>query len=203
MRIIWIGLVSAGCCALFAPRIACGGLVLSFSQSAYVVGGLGGGVDVPVYVTQVPGGPQVASGNELLTAGVVVSYNNPAGVAAVLTSTDVSAGALWSSSSANALSATASLATTSLSGIADLSSPLLVGTFHFTGLSLGTTTISAANLTPGPSFETTQGNVLDPTNTAIAIVRVVPEPSGFMLLTAFAVSLGLAASRRGASSGIR
>jgi hypothetical protein len=125
-----------------------------------------------------------------------VAYNHPSGVAAVLAASDVSGGPLWSSSSANALSATASLATTSLAGIADLSSPLLVGTFHFTGLSLGTTQISVSNLTPGPSFETIQGNVLDPTNTATAIVQVVPEPSGFVLLVGFALSLGFAARRR-------
>ncbi len=196
MRIIWIGLVSVGCCALLAPRIARGSLVLSFSQSAYLIGGVGGSVDVPVYATQVAGGPQVAAGNELLTAGTIVAYNHPSGVAAVLNASDVSGGPLWSSSSSNALSATASLATTSVSGIADLSSPLLLGTFHFTGLALGSTTISVANLTPGPSFETTQGNVLDPTNTATAIVQVVPEPSGLVLLTTFALSLAFAARRR-------
>ena len=96
----------------------------------------------------------------------------------------------------------ASLATTSLSGIADLSSPLLLGTFHFTGLSFGTTAISVANLTPGPSFVTIQGDVLDPTNTATALVQVVPEPSGFTLLIAFALSLGLVARRRAASKSI-
>src|SRR5690242_7789705 len=135
MRKSWIGLVLAGCCALSVARTACASLVLSFSQSAYLIGGVGGGVDVPVYVSQIPGGPQVAAGNELLTSGIIVAYNHPTGVAAVQTSSDVTGGPLWTSSSANALSATASLATTSLSGIADLSSPLLVGTFHFTGLS--------------------------------------------------------------------
>jgi hypothetical protein len=202
MRIFWIGLVSLGCCALSAPRTAHGALVLSFSQTGYLIGDVGGSVDVPVYATQTVGGPQVATGNELLTAGVTVAYNNPSGVAAVLASSDVSAGSDWDSSSANALSATASLATTSLSGIADLSSPLLLGTFHFTGLSLGTTTISVANLTPGPSFVTIQGNVLDPTNTATAVVQVVPEPSGVALLTAFALSLAFAARRRGEARGI-
>jgi hypothetical protein len=188
MRVFWIGVFTMGCCALAVPRVARGALVLSFDQPGYTITGVGGTVDVPVYVSQVAGGPQVASGNELLAAGIVVSYSSPSGIASVLSSTGVSGGALWSAHSGGASAATATLATTSLAGIADLSTPLLIGTFHFTGLSLGTTTISVADLTPGPSFETIGHDVLDPTNVATATVQVVPEPATVgLLLTALGV----------------
>ena len=186
------------CCAVCSASRAVAGLLLSFDQASYTIAGPGTAVDVKVLVSQTATGPQVGPGNELLTSGVVFGYANPSGVARVQTATDVLAGPAWTSSSASASATSASLATTSLPGIADLSSPLLIGTFHLTGLSLGVTTISVANLTPGPSFETIQGNVLDPTNTATAIVQVVPEPSSIMLLAALALSLGLAAGRRAA-----
>jgi PEP-CTERM motif len=196
MREFWIGVLTMGCCALAVPRVARGGLLLSFDQSGYTITSVGGTVDVPVYVSQVAGGPQVASGNELLTAGIVVSYSSPSGIAAVLTSTGVSGGALWSAHSGGASAATATLATTSLAGIADLSTPLLIGTFHFTGLSLGTTTISVADLTPGPSFETVGHDVLDPTNVATATVQVVPEPATAALLIVAVGVFGMIAVRQ-------
>ncbi len=189
-------------CALSSAPCAVAGLFLSFDQPSYTIAGPGAAVDVDVLVSQAAGGPQVAAGNELLTAGVVLGYSSPSGIARVQVAADVLGGPAWSSSAASASAGNASLATTSLPGIADLSQPLLIGTFHLTGLSLGLTTISVMNLTPGPSFVTTQGDVLDPTNTATALVQVVPEPSGFTLLTAFALSLGLVARRRAASKSI-
>ena len=196
-----IALAIVYCAVSSAPR-AVAGLFLSFDQPSYTIVGPAAAVDVDVLVSQASGGPQVAAGNELLTAGVVLGYSSPSGIARVQVAADVLGGPAWTSAAASASAASASLATTSLPGIADLSQPLLIGTFHLTGLSLGLTTISVMNLTPGPSFETTQGDVLDPTNTATALVQVVPEPSGIVLLATFALSLCLAARRRAASTSI-
>src|SRR5262249_11195143 len=142
-------------------------LILSFDQPTYTIGGVGRTGQVNVLVSQVAGGPQVGPGNGLLTAAIKVTFDNPAGVAAVLSPGNVRGGPAFDSSSAGVTTTTATLAEASLLGITNLSSPLLLGTFTFTGLSVGRATISVAQLDPGtPDFITTQGNVLDPTNTA-------------------------------------
>jgi hypothetical protein len=193
-------IAALGCCALSWPTSAAAGLLLSFDNSSYSIVGVNGTVAVPVFISQTPDGPQIAAGNELLTSGIVVSENNPTGIARVLLSTDVSAGPAWDSASSSASATTATLATTSLAGIANLSSPVLLGTFHFTGLALGTTTISVANLTPGPSFITVGGDVVDPGNIATATIEVkapsLPEPSTQALSCAALAIVGAAEIRR-------
>jgi hypothetical protein len=87
------------------------------------------------------------------------------------------------------------LGLTSLLGISDLSQPLLLGTFVFTGQSPGTTSTSVATLQPGPSFITVNGDVLDPTNTPSAQIIVqsqtaVPGPSTLVLMCLGGVMLG-------------
>jgi hypothetical protein len=175
------------------------GLLLSFDQSSYKVGDPGSTVQVRVFVSQIAGGPQVGPGNELLTAGVKVSFNNPQGVAAVLSNSDVTKGPAWDVSSASVTTTTTSLAETSLLGISNLTSPLLLGTFTFTSLTAkGTTTISVSRLDPTtPSFVTSQGDRIDPTNTATATITAVPEPATLgMILTGAPLLLGVWALRR-------
>jgi hypothetical protein len=197
MNLIRLLIAVLCCCALNWPTPAAAGLLLSFDRSSYSIDGVNGSVAVPVFISQIPGGPQVATGNELLSAGIVVSENNPSGIAQVLFSSDVSAGPAWDTASESASATTATLATVSLAGIADLSSPVLLGTFHFTGLALGTTTISVANLTPGPSFVTAGGDVVDPGNIATATIEVnLPEPSTQALSCAALAVVGAAETRR-------
>src|SRR5262245_49830409 len=69
-------------------------LSLSFDRANYSVP-LSGTFPVLVYLTQTDGGTQVGPGNELLTAGFVVSFDNPTGVAGVLSASDMTAGTAW------------------------------------------------------------------------------------------------------------
>ena len=185
-------LVGLGVLASGWPANASAELVLSFDQASYTISGIGSTVQVPVYLSQTPGGPQVGVGNELLTAGLTVSFDNPLSIASVLAVLDITPSPAFDSASAGVTTTRATLAETSLAGISNLSSPLLLGTFMFTGESLGTTSISAATLTPGPSFVTAGANFLDPANIPTAVINVVPEPSSIVLALLAAGTFGIA-----------
>jgi hypothetical protein len=178
-------------------RPAAAGLLLSFDQSGYTINGVGNTTAVEVFVSQVPGGTQVGPGNELVSAAIELSFPT-GGTAAVLSTSDVTGGPAWDSSSVqtstNGSNTLFDLGLASLAGISDLSNPLLLGTFVFTGQSLGTTSISVATLGPGSSFITVNGDVLDPTNVPGARISVVqtaiPEPSALVLMCIGGVALG-------------
>ena len=192
-------LIASSLLLLGWSRPAAAGLVLQFDQSSYTINGIGNTTSVEVLITQSSSGPQVGPGNELLTAGIEISY--PTGsTAAVLSTADVignvptwdSAAPVLGTSGANTI---VDLALTSLLGIANIpSTGLLLGTFVFHGESLGTTSISVASISPGVSFITAQGDDLDPTNTPTAQITVVqstiPEPSGLVLLGIGSLMLG-------------
>jgi hypothetical protein len=169
-------------------RPAAAGLVLSFDQSSYTIPGVGSTRAVEVFVSQTAGGQQVGPGNELLTAAVELSFPT-SGAAIVASTADVTAGPAWDSSSVlmstSGLNTLFDLGLTSVFGISDLSSPLLLGTFVFTGQSIGTTTAGVATLGPGPSFITVNGDELDPTDTPQARITVsgVTEPVALTLLS--------------------
>jgi hypothetical protein len=175
-------------------------LMLSFDQANYTINGVGDTTSVEVFVSQVAGGPQVGSGNELVSAGIELSFPT-AGSAVVASSAAVTAGPAWDNSSViistGGPNTLVDLGLTSLAGIADLSSPLLLGTFTFTGQSIGKTTTTVSTLGPGASFITVQGDVLDPANTPSAGInvvpaRVVPEPGSLMLLGVGGLAIGFA-----------
>ena len=179
-------------------RPAAAGLVLSFDQSTYTINGVGNTTAVQVFVSQTDGGPQVGVGNELISAAIELSYATGS-TAAVLSAGDITAGPAWDIgvpvSSSNGGNTLWDLALNSLIGISDLSSPLLLGTFVFTGGAPGATGVIVASEAPGTSFVTIGQDVLDPTNTPGAQINVitagsVPEPSGFILLGIAALSLG-------------
>ncbi len=178
------------------PARASAALLLSFDQATYTSPGIGASVQVPVYLSQTLGGPQVGIGNELLTAGITVSFNNPSGIASILSALDITPSPAFDSSSAGVTLTQATLGETSIAGIADLSNPLLLGTFEFTGQALGVTTIDALSLTPGLSFVTSGGDVLDPTNVPTALVQVVPEPASGILACSAIGALGIIGWRR-------
>jgi hypothetical protein len=156
---------------------------LSFDQSTYSILAPGQTSLVSVYLTQTLGGIQIGAGNTLRTAAVNLLFNSPGGIASVLTATDVTGNPVFDSTSSSVSATSASLGETSIAGISDLSSPLLLGTFKLTGLTIGDATIQVSSLSPGPSFGTSQGNFLDPQNipTATVSVGVVPEPPAAVL----------------------
>ena len=170
-------------------------LSLSFDQSSYSIAAPGQTSLVSVYLTQTPGGIQIGPGNTLRTAAVNLTFNSPGGIAAVLLPTDITSNPVFDSSSASVSATSASLGETSIAGISDLSLPLLLGTFKFTGLSIGDTMIQVASLGPGPSFGTSQGNFVDPQNVPSAIVTVPEPPAGIIAVLAAATG-GLFALRR-------
>jgi hypothetical protein len=174
-----IGLVAL--LAVICSSQAMADLSLSFDQSSYSILVPGQTSLVSVYLTQTPGGIQIGPGNTLRTAAINLAFNSPSGIAAVLATTDITGNSVFDSSSASVSGSSASLGESSIAGIGDLSSPLLLGTFKLSGLSAGSTTIQVASLGPGPSFGTSQGNFVDPQNIPTATVTVVPEPPSAIL----------------------
>jgi hypothetical protein len=191
MKTLSLAVAVLGLMAIVEAPTAEAGLILTLNQSTYQID-LPGSIAVDVYVSQTPGGPQVGPGNELLTGAILVTFDNPSGIAAVQSPSDITPGSAWDASSASVSSTTASLALTSVLGIADLSNPVLLGTFLFTGLAQGVTSITVAPLDPkSADFITKQGDVLDPatdTGPRIVVRSAIPEPSSVVLgLTATVV----------------
>jgi hypothetical protein len=151
---------------------------LSFNSSSYVISSSQPTVPVQVFLSQTAGGIQISPGNPLLTTGILVSFNNPSGVAAVLSTNNITANPAFDSSSSGVTSTQASLAETSLLGISSL--PVLLGTFTFSPLKARTTQISVATLSPGSSFSSLAGVLPDP-SPATATITVVPEPSSLLM----------------------
>src|SRR6476660_7259338 len=171
-------------------------LSLSFDQSSYSILAPGQTSLVSVYLTQTPGGIQIGPGNTLRTAAINLAFNSPSGIAAVLAPTDITGNPVFDSTSASVSAISASLGETSIAGISDLSSPLLLGTFKLTGLAVGSTMIEVGSLAPGPSFGTSQGSFVDPHNVPTATLTVVPEPSAAVLGMLAAAIGGLWSWRR-------
>jgi len=178
------------------PHVSSAGLVLSFDQSNYSIPGSGQTVVVSAMLSQIAGGPQVGPGNELLSAAIAITFNSPSGVAAVLSPSDITRGPVFDTASSSVTATSAILGETSLLGVGDLSNPLLIGTFRFTGLTEGAMPIQLASLGPGASFVTVGGATLDPTNTATATIDTVPEPSTIVLASLALLISGLVWQRK-------
>lgn len=174
--------------------------LLSFGSSTYSVGG-GRTVQVQVFGSQNTNGTQITPTNGLTLAGIAVSFNNPPGVAAVTSMSSIVGGPLFDTSVSSVALTQATLTDASLAGIGTL--PVLLGTFTFNGLQIGTTQISVAPISPGPSFAAAMSGAFQPASTATATLNVTPEPTSILvLLTGVPVLLGVAAlqgSRPGTS----
>jgi hypothetical protein len=176
--------------ALAAPASA---LQLSFDQSNYVINGNGGTATVSVYATLTPADPIIDINNVLLNGAIDVSYTSTT-VAAPLNVADILAGPKWDFSSFGLQPTHTTIAVFSFDGISDLSQPLLLGQLIFHPIGNGTVTIQAMTLTPGPSFETLGGNIVDPINAPSATIQVnVPEPA---TASCAALGVGLLLARR-------
>jgi hypothetical protein len=192
-RLILLGLASLG---LGLPGRADAGPVLSFGSPSYTILDIGQTVQVQVFLAQTAGGIQIGPTNALLTAGIQLSFNNPSGVAAVLSTGAITPGPAFNSSSAGVTPTQATLAETSISPSGIGSLPVLLGTFTFTGLQSGPTQISVAAIGPGSSFSTTGGDVFIPTP-ATASMNVLPAPSSSVIaLTGVPLLIGGLALRR-------
>ncbi len=177
--------------ALFWPTPASADLILSFDQSNYDITLPGQPtVMVNVFVSQTAGGAQVGVGNELVSAAIELSFLT-GGAATIVSTSDVTPNPAWDVSSVmtstNGANTLMDVGLNSLLGFSDLSSPLLLATFTFTGQFAGVLPIQVAQLDPNsPDFITVNGDVLDPTNTPTASVNVgtgtVPEPASLALL---------------------
>ncbi|HEX8201708.1 MAG TPA: hypothetical protein VF590_14595 [Isosphaeraceae bacterium] len=155
-------------------------LVLSFDQASYSINNPGGSVAVGVYLAQVPGGPQVGPGNELISGAVRLTFADPAGVARVATDAAVIPGPAFDDASVLVSPTGVELSLLSLPGLT-LPSPLLLGTFTFTALAPGVTTIRVTDLDRlSLDFTTTNLDDLDAAltgGTATISVAAVPEPA--------------------------
>jgi len=171
-----------------------GSLIFSFDSPSYAIANIGGTASVGLYVAQVPGtGPVINAANPLLTGGVQITF----ATTGAATETNFTASPKWDNSSVgntiNGSNTVVSLTVLSLLGVSDLSTPLLLGTFTFTGRTLGSTMALAATIHPGINFIDRNGDNLDPTNTPTALIRVgpatsVPEPTSLILTIIGAVS---------------
>ena len=204
MTRIRLGLL-IGSLSLLAARPAAADLVLSLDRTTYDVVGVGATTTVQVLLSQTAGGVQVGPGHELGSAGIVLSFAT-AGAATVASTSDVTPGSAWdiggpdfSTSGPNTL---INLGLLSILGASDLSSPVLLGTFTFTAQSTGSTTITVSSLTPGSSFSTVNGDILNSPASVSGTITVssgtpaVPEPSSLALAATAGLFAAFASIRR-------
>lgn len=175
-------------------------LSLQPSSSTIDVGEI---VMVDVLLGQDGAGPQLDASNPLLTAGIRLSFGDPAGVLG----TDLGTIAYlldWVADAAFEDPSTITIGLTSLMGFDDLTTPLLLARLTFTGLAAGTTTLQVKDLDDqSADFITLMGDVLDPTNVGTARITVraaggtVPEPSSLAMgLLAAGTAAAIAARGR-------
>ncbi|WP_165247814.1 PEP-CTERM sorting domain-containing protein [Paludisphaera soli] len=201
MRLIGASALALGFLACFPVGAARADLFLTLEPSSAVVD-VGDVIVVDVLLSQDGTGPQVDALNPLFSAGVRVSFGDPAGILGV----DLGSIAYlldWVADADFDGPSAITIGLTSLTGFDDLSTPLLLARLTFTGLAAGTTVVSVADLDPqSPDFATLNGDVLDPANVATARITVrpadvaVPEPSS-LAMGLLAVAAASAVARRG------
>src|SRR5262249_33437029 len=128
----------------------------------FVIPGVGSTVDVQIYLKETNGGTVLAT-QQLFGAGVSVSFNSPTGVAAVLSTSDITANNSTSLpntfNDTNVTKLTQSSTAAGLSEATDFShfvapdalNRILFGTFRFTGQAEGNVTITATRFMPPPT----------------------------------------------------
>jgi hypothetical protein len=172
----------------------------------------GGTISIKVFIHELTAGaPTLNSQGGLATGAVRVRFNNPAGIAAVLTNGDITAavppwnggtGVVDTGANAN----TAKLSDLTLfSGVLPTNGRIEIGTFLFHALVPGSTTLAAVDPNPGAGFDTSSFNTTggvpnidyDPLlvpGSANLTVTGVPEPTSLVLAGLAAV--GMAIRRR-------
>ena len=164
-------------------------------------------IDIRVYLVQT-GGDTGLSASGLDSSGARLTYDAGA-VAKVQNATDITPNGSFDVANRSVTSTSAKL-----QEFQDTSAPvvapttgtdanrILVGTYKFTGLSVGTSLVVTADPDPTPGFNDNvlgDGTVLDgliANNSAAITVTAVPEPGTLALTGLFAAGLGAAGLRR-------
>ena len=148
-------------------------------------------VNVRVYLTQVTG-TSLSNDGGLGSAAVRVTFG--ASPTASLTAT-TAAVPPWQFGTLNGSDATSGVLNVgSLNPVTPVSGRIFLGTFQFTGQSLGITSLSTADPNPGIGFDIITFNsfldldpqIVGPTN---GLITVVPEPATVLLLAAGGLGL--------------
>lgn len=181
--------------ALLVAPAARADLFLTLSPTSSTVA-VGDDVWVDVVLSQDGAGVQVDANNPLLTAGFLVAFiGSPAAVFQA-----AFAGPDWISDIAYDLTtSTLTVGLTSIVGVDDLSTPLVLAQLWLKGTAPGTTTLVVSDLDAASlDFTTLGGDVLDPAGAGTALVNVtaVPEPSSLAMAALGLGATALAASRR-------
>ncbi|MFO0957575.1 MAG: PEP-CTERM sorting domain-containing protein [Isosphaeraceae bacterium] len=199
--------LALGMATLVGARSASADLILSTNSTSYTTT-VGGTVDVVVLLSQNGTLPQINASNGLLAYALTTTFNSPSGVAAVTSTANVFVGTLFDGGTASTgiTATTASVAATATDfvfGVTSLNPAVVLATFRFSGLSVGSTTITIGPVTPGNSFVSINNDIANPAAvTATIRVNAIPEPSSWTMgmLGGFGVAGGLFLRRRFAPS---
>jgi hypothetical protein len=159
-------------------------------KTQFEIASLGGTVDVQVYLTEING--SVLSAEKLFAAGVQMRFDSPSGVVAVLSADDITPNGAFNDTGSverlvTAMSAKLSEATDGVTLVSpDAENRILMGTFRFTGQSVGEASLTLLRFNPAPDDRiiTGQANALDAlvTQQSAVTIRVVPEPGSLALM---------------------
>ena len=151
---------------------------------------IGQTVDVRVYLMQLTG-TSLSDDGGLLGASVRVNFGSSSFTSLTTTLPAIIAnGGPWSDGVTNGSDATSGVITVVKSaapGVAPISNRILLGTYQFTGQSIGVTNLSAVDTNPGVSGDIVTFNnffelddqLVGPVN---SFITVVPEPSTILLI---------------------
>lgn len=153
--------------------------------SDFTINGIGNTIDVEVYLKEFGIDPgNILSSEGLFSSAVLVTFDSPLGIAAVQDVSDITANPAFDFVVPRVLPIFTILDVAAFFNptvLPDNSNRILLGTFRFTGLSVGSVIITASDLDPRLDETVTgQGTVLDALivpSSAIITVAVIPEPA--------------------------
>lgn len=173
----------------------------------FIIPGVGSTVDVQIYLKETNGGTVLAT-QGLFGAGVQVTFNSPTGVAAVLSTSDITlnnGAAAFNDAAPQKVQSSTSAGFTEATDISHFVFPdalnrILFGSFKFTGQSEGSVTITAMRFAPPPSDNIITGqnpggialDSLVPNGSAQITVLGTATPEPGSLLLASMAGMGLA-----------
>jgi hypothetical protein len=170
--------------------------------SNFSIAGVGGTADVRLYLLETDGQSSLRN-TGLFSAEVRVSFNNPAGVAAVLAATDIARNPAFdqqlgtSTSAASAILNEQALSNPAVASPATDPNRVYLGTFHFTAQSAGSVTLTADSpVTSGGTILNDFTDISSRISSTNATLTVSPVPEPATLGWAVAAAAGLSAAYR-------